>query len=325
MLVDDRGTHLGRADLIFDAGEPDAFVLVVENKLYSGFGDDQLARYQAAITVVRGTGGRGGLIALTRDVPTSGELSTADEEWLGSVRLARFLPRLRSLPVRDAGVAEQWSLLLEVLDEQGDMGMTQLNGDDVRAWSRYYAGRQQLTWLLEQVYAEVLDHTEAALKSAHRRLINEEAPVALWYKGRARRILVQQSLAEMQFGMSVPASYIEQSLKVGVWFQNPGVIRFGVSVAPREAERALKESESSFVRRLRTLTSAGFQQAGVTGEWFSTHDGAELLAADDAPAALLAKVKSDITLIAKSKILEDDLSNPPPRTKRRKKSDPWSR
>jgi hypothetical protein len=69
-LYDEHGSNLGRVDLIFETADPDPFALVVENKLYSGYGEAQLTRYQAALRVVRGHGGRGGLLALTRDVPT---------------------------------------------------------------------------------------------------------------------------------------------------------------------------------------------------------------------------------------------------------------
>jgi len=86
---------------------------------------------------------------LLADVPTD------DEGWLGSIRWARLLPRLRTLPIADAGVAKQWRLLLDVLDEQGDLGMTRIDADAVRAWSRYFEGRQQLEWLLEQIFTEV--------------------------------------------------------------------------------------------------------------------------------------------------------------------------
>ena len=136
-LYDRAGSNLGRVDLSFDSTEEgDEYTLLVENKLYSGFGPEQLSRYRAGLRVVRGGGGRGAIIAVTRDVPTQGELQAIDPEWLGSVRWARLLPRLRKLPVSDDAVGVQWQLLLDVLDEQGDLGMTTIDGDAVRAWAR---------------------------------------------------------------------------------------------------------------------------------------------------------------------------------------------
>lgn len=323
-LYDERGSRLGRVDLIFESEEDETFVLVVENKLYSGFGHEQLARYQAGLRFVRGSGARrGGLVALTRDVPTSGELARDEEEWLGSVRWARLLPRLRRLRAEDDGVNRQWQLLLDVLDEQGDLGMTKIDADAVRAWSKYDAGRLQLRWLLEQIFAETLEHTRCELGTAHRRRASSESLAALWYAGRARKTLIQQSQAEVQFAISVPASYTEQTLRIGLWFEDPGVIRCGVTVAPRDADRALGQADRSFLRQLQALTSSGFEQAGKNALWFSSHDANEVLDADDAPAALLKLVKQDLTAIARSKILGFDISTDPPRSRRRKKSEVW--
>jgi hypothetical protein len=250
-LYDRAGISLGRVDLLFESRDDEIFVLVIQNKLYAGFASGQLARYQAALRIVRGHGGRGGLVALTRDVPTRGELRPDDDEWLGSIRWARLLPRLRELQVEDLGVSAQWRLLLDVLDEQGDLGMTRIDADAVRAWSRYFDGRSQLEWLLEQVFATVCDQTQKSLAKAHR--VPTTDAVALWYKPRARRVLIQQSQSEVQFGMSVPAAYTEQSLRVGFWMEDAGEVGFGVTVAPRVAPRLLAEGDRDFLRRVETL------------------------------------------------------------------------
>jgi len=104
-LHDRDGKSLGRVDLLFEGRDDNVFVVVVENKLYAGFSSGQLARYQAALRIVRGHGGRGGLLALTRDVPTRGELRSGDDEWIGSIRWSRLLPRLRKMQVADTGVS----------------------------------------------------------------------------------------------------------------------------------------------------------------------------------------------------------------------------
>jgi hypothetical protein len=79
-----------------------------------------------------------------------------------------MLPRLRALPVANAAVAAQWHLLLDVLEGQGDLGMTRLDADAVRGWARYFDGRQQLEWLLGAIFVETLEHTRAALAKCHR-------------------------------------------------------------------------------------------------------------------------------------------------------------
>ena len=136
-------------------------------------------------------------------------------------------------------------------------------------------------------------------------------------------MLIQQSQAEAQFSISVPASYSEQTLRVGVWFENPGEVRFGVTVAPRDADRALTQSDSTFLRQLKKLASAGFEQVGTNAVWFSSHDAEEVLTSDDAPRALLQVVKRDITAVADSKVLGFDVSTDPPRASRRKKNEAW--
>ena len=67
----------------------------------------------------------------------------------GSVRWARLLPGLRELPVADEQLGEQWRLLLDILDRQGDLGMTRANSELIWAWARYLeaTGRPIPKWL----------------------------------------------------------------------------------------------------------------------------------------------------------------------------------
>jgi hypothetical protein len=87
-VYDEHDLGLGRVDLRFDGGED--FTLLVENKLFSGFGHEQLNRYQAALEFLPEERRRSGLVAITRDVPTHGELDAGAERWLGAVRWARL-------------------------------------------------------------------------------------------------------------------------------------------------------------------------------------------------------------------------------------------
>jgi hypothetical protein len=201
--------------------------------------------------------------------------------------------------------------------------MTRIDADAVRAWSRYFVGRQQLEWLLEQIFTEVLEHTRTELAKSHRGALAREDTAALWYKPRARKVLIQRSQTEVQFGISVPATYTQQTLRVGVWMNDPGEVAFGVTVAPRDAHRFFERRDPDLMRQVRTLASAGFEQWGTSAAWYSTHPGAEVLEAPDAPSALLAAVKADISAVASSKILGYDLRRPVPTKARRKKSEPW--
>ena len=150
---------LGRVDLIFEgrSGNRD-FTLFVENKLDSGYGKAQLDRYLSALRIL--PPGRSALVAVTKWVPVHGELvldKRKHPDWLGSVRWARLLPGLRKLPLKDSSVRRQWVQLLDVLDQQGDLGMTTVDAAAVRAWARYFEGREQLELLLDQIREGVVE------------------------------------------------------------------------------------------------------------------------------------------------------------------------
>ena len=85
----------GRVDLRFTGP---GFTLLVENKLRSGYGRSQLSRYSEALAMLPSPNAEGtatGLLAITRDVPSYGEASVAeDPRWLGSLRWAALLPAL---------------------------------------------------------------------------------------------------------------------------------------------------------------------------------------------------------------------------------------
>jgi len=161
------------------------------------------------------------------------------------------------------------------------------------------------------------------LANSHRVALKREDTAALWYKPRARKVLIQQSQVEVQFGIRVPATYTERTLRIGAWMEDPGEVGFGVTVAPRDAGRFFESRDPDLMRQLRSLASAGFEQAGTSAEWYSRHPGTEVLEASDAPAALLAAVRDDISAVARSKILGYDLRKPVPTKVRRKKSEPW--
>lgn len=321
-MYDEMGGSLGRVDLLFEDAAREPFTLVVENKLHSGFGPAQLERYQSALRLVRGGGG---LVALTRDVPTAGGLEAGADEWLGSVRWARLLPLLRRLPIVDAGVAAQWLLLLDVLDQQGDLGMTSVDAEALRGWARHHAGRQQLQWLLEQVFDATLEHTRSELRRIHRPSKKAGEIANLWFKGSRRATLIQQTLGGAQFGISVPGTYTEQSLAIGVWMTDPGDLEFGVTVIPRDAADFLERDDLKLKQQVTRLAACGFEQYRSMGEWYRGHPGEGLLAAEDGPRHLLDAVKSDISSIIESGILGYDVKTPPPVRLRRKKGEPWGR
>src|SRR4051812_24157756 len=98
-LRDTGDSSLGRVDLRFDGS--DDFTLFVENKLYSGYGDEQVNRYLRALKRLP-PDGRSALLAVTRSLPTYGEPTLdSDPRWLGSVRWSRMTDDLARLPIGD--------------------------------------------------------------------------------------------------------------------------------------------------------------------------------------------------------------------------------
>lgn len=140
----DGQTDYGPVDLLFEEAD---WGLLVENKLYSGYGKTQLDRYLsggAALGLQHW-----GLLAITRDEPASAdEPPTGTRGWLGSVRWAAIVDRLASLRFDDERLASLWQSLLDVEIENGDFGMSKIDRDVVRGWATWQEGRDQLATLL---------------------------------------------------------------------------------------------------------------------------------------------------------------------------------
>ncbi len=106
----------GRIDWrLMDAGSPPGsrFQLLVEVKISSGFGVQQLQRYLTDDRLKRAEWGR--VIALTRDPNAVPREVRGDSRWLGIVRWSDLLPRLRLMPDElPTAEAVLWDALLDV-------------------------------------------------------------------------------------------------------------------------------------------------------------------------------------------------------------------
>ena len=104
----------------------------------------------------------GVVVAVTRDVPTSGE-SVVDPRWAGSVQWSTLLPGLRRLRPVDPDLAAQWPLFLDVLEAEGDMGFTKAKPELFQAWANYPIARQHLVEFLDTMRRALLDELRAVL------------------------------------------------------------------------------------------------------------------------------------------------------------------
>jgi hypothetical protein len=225
-LYDRKDRTLGRVDLRFDAED---FTLFVENKLHSHFGKDQLMRYETALALL--PAGRAGLVAITRNVPSHNELNVRGTGWLGAVRWAQMVDGLRRLPIADARFAEQWPLLIDVLEAEGDLGVTSIDTDLVRAWAHYLDGRQVLADLLDSVREASLDIIASELLSRypdHGPASDVCAPITHGKKG---AVSVKREQQLIWSGYAIPATDDGGAIALQFWADN-GEPCFGVAVTP---------------------------------------------------------------------------------------------
>lgn len=293
----------GRIDLRFDGQE---LTLFVENKLYSGYGHDQVSRYLRAVRrLPRGT--RSALVAVTRTVPTYGEPKLdADKRWLGSVRWAPLLPALRELPIADMQLAAHWSLLLDILDKQGDLGMTRADAELIRAWARYRQGRDHLSDLLDQVWGRALDIVRTELAAKYGRKASADELVDIERRGKQRKVVIQRDQTRVFIGFCIPAIVKDSALQVqfsGFY----GVPHFTVQTKPWKAQQRLEEGDRKLAKADDELRAHGFSTNRTHDYWARVHQPDEYLDADDVPTRLVDLVAADVPLIVRSGALDHDI------------------
>jgi len=165
VLRDETGREVGSVDLVFADSAGD-FVLLVEAKLHSEYGSEQVERYLSALPTLGAE--RSALMAVTRNPPRQGEIAAyGDPRWLGSVRWARVVANLRELTLGEESLDHMWRGLLDVVREQGDFGTVDLNVDAVCAWARYDEGRAALIGLLDELAARLLEGVREEVTRAH--------------------------------------------------------------------------------------------------------------------------------------------------------------
>ena len=300
-LRDTADITLGRVDLRFDGGD---VTLFVENKLYSGYGDAQVHRYLEALNKLP-EDRRSALVAITRQVPTYGEPTLeADERWLGSVRWARMLKGLRRLPVGDTALNEQWQSFLDILDQQGDLGMTGADPTLIQAWARYLEGRRHLEDILDQVWPRAFEVISRQLKAKYGRKAKGAELAVLYSRGKKRQV-IQRDQTRVFFGCCIPA-VVKDPVLIIQFSGYFGVPHFTVQVEPWDAERRLTDRQDpKLTKASKALQSLGFQTNGRY--WARVHEPDEYLSADDLPARVLKLIEEDVPPIVTSGILDQDV------------------
>ena len=280
----------GRADLIFTdaAGQWHA---IVEIKIYARYRAGQVDDYVLSLRPVK----HGVVVAITRDVPTSGE-SADDLRWAGSVQWSKLLPGLRDLRPADLDLAAQWPRFLDVLVAEGDMGFTKPNTELFQAWVNYHAARKHVTEFLDTMCRALLDELRAAL-------VGPDAPAktaaaAADFATHGKRVVVTQTTVS-GIGFEIPARGPEL-LWVGVW-SDSGELHFSIDIGYPVATETNAEQRSKAVE---TLTGRGFE---VWRDDSLVRDlvlAPELLAEDDLQLKVLDFAKESFAMLKESGIFE---------------------
>jgi hypothetical protein len=298
-LYDREDRTLGRVDLRFDSQD---FTLLIENKLHSHFGDEQLRRYEAALALL--PAGRAGLVAITRNVPSRSELEVFGRGWLGAVRWTHLVDGMRHLPIADTAVAAQWPLLLDVLEAQGDLGVTSVDTNLVHAWARYLDGRAVLTDLMDAIRERALD------------LIGDQLARRYPDYGPATRLCAPLAVGKSLVAVKREQQVVSTAYAVPAREQNDAVVRlqfwmdrgealFGLRIAPYDGLQRVRRTEPQLAAAAALLLKAGFRDR--RGCWWSEHRSPEFLDSDDVPERLLEIVARDMRAVADSDILLVDV------------------
>jgi hypothetical protein len=299
---DSKDRSLGRVDLRFDG---EGFVLLVENKLHSEFGDRQLLRYQEALELL--PAGRSGLLAITRNVPSYAELAVRGRGWLGAVRWSALVADLRALPIADPAIAAQWPLLIDTLDAQGDLGVTTVDRTLIESWARYLDGREALSDLLDATRERALDLIQAELFRAYPDRGPEQSLAALLTHGKRGIVAVKREQTRVWTGFTVPArEQVEPALIIQFWMDRLQGALFGLRVEPYDGYARERKGEAELKASSTKLLKAGFNGEG--GVSWSEHTTTEFLRDDDVPARLLALLQKDLRAVADSDILRADIT-----------------
>lgn len=228
--------------------------VILELKLYAGYGREQLSRYLAALQDVE----HGYLAAVTRDLPLYGEPSRDEHpRWLGSVRWRDLLPTLHELPVEDGFLRTQWKLFLSLLEEEGSMGFTRPKPELFDAFAQAREANRHME--------EFLRVLERPLLEALQDVLGGQDQASLYWKRGGR------------FSRATHSNRIDIPFRVPK--DGPGRVRAGIMgwsppatfyVAPVPSQRWTTRSFSPLAQEAVDLLVAG---GHFDAEWMHAHLG----------------------------------------------------
>jgi hypothetical protein len=297
-LFDVVGAGQGFVDLRF-ADEPEDFTLLVELKLHSEYGAQQLERYLAGLRAL--PAGHSALLAVTRNLPRYGEDEVRrDPRWLGSVRWAHVFDALRALEHRDPVLRPLWGELLNLIREQGDFGLMDFDPKAVEAWARWREGREILIRLLEEIYEPALETIRAELARVRGVELSDDLATPILHKGK-RLVWPWGESLNLQF--AIPAGNGE---RLRVQFVGGHGEPFFTAEARHEDDHILSAGQPALLETTRKLKALGFATGHSWGSYWARPHGPQewLYEGSRISEAILELVKRDVRDLAESGIFE---------------------
>ena len=310
---------MGRIDLVLT--HP-GLELYVEVKLHSDYRPNQLRDYLQALDPGEGEF----LISVTRNISRFREPAGSEPGWLGSVRWARLATVLRDLPT-PGPVREQWNMLLNVLEEDGDLGSIGLTPELVTAYERSDEAYERLTDFLVQIGVGALqrlraelnggdasDRSTAVFASARRRA-NPSSE-----RGRGDRdedhpeVIGEDEGLYLAFKIPAPSG---ERLWIG-FYVGDGTGWFYIAAGWSEENDPTPQWEANWRQASMAL------EAQLRGRRFFCNEGddlyvqldyalAEFANEQDVPTALAARIEEDLPLLVASGLFAADLAAAKPR------------
>jgi hypothetical protein len=279
----------GTVDLEFsDVGS--GWRVLVELKIGAGYGNDQINRYLCSLDA---SDERQVLVSITRDVPRYGDPPIDGlRNWAGSVAWGSLFDGLRMLRPSNEKLAVQWPLLLDVLEDEGSMGVTRVKPELLRAWAQAVPARQHAVAFMQGMRPSLLAGLQEALEPVFPDLAPEDRASAADTPTAGRR-------PQVDVNFFIPSGG-EARLAAQLWAWED--FRFTVSVRYPADNR----SEAAKAA-LASLDAAGFANWENSWLWRSLPLDDELLANTGLTDRLLEWARETFDLIAATGVLSFDV------------------
>jgi hypothetical protein len=298
-LHDAGGANKGFVDLRFDE-EDDEFTVLVELKLFSGYGHDQLARYLDALAALPAK--RAGLVAVTRNPPLHGESVVRDDpRWCGSVRWARLFDKLRAIHHVDPLLNLAWPTMLDILRTDGDFGTMDFDTEIIRGWNHAFEARDTLISVLDEIADRALEIVRDELAS--RGSIPSAPALAAFHVHKGRRVWPWKNRLNLQ--VEIPAGSAER-LRIQFLGGEKGGPYFTVEARYPDARSMLVDVAHPVSVSTRKLSDLSFA-VGRDWEnyWARLHPPEEWLSAGpEIHTVLLNAITDDVRMLAASGLFE---------------------